>query len=469
MRTLSIFIALTGIHVILWVPSSAAQEPVADLARERAGRLLEAHLDVLDVPGMQVAVARGGRLTWSRGFGLADVEDGTPVTPLTRFPIASLSKCLTAVAAATLAEGGRLDWNASVQTYVPSFPRKRWPIAVRQLAGHLAGIRHYRDGELETAGSRHYADVRDALTLFAEDSLLFRPGTEFRYSSYGYNLLSAVVQGAADRPFLDYVEQRVLVPAGMGSTSAAFPDSLISHRAETYVEGEAGERLRAPSADPSYKWGSGGYLSTAEDLVRFGQALLDARLVTRETVQLLWEPMSTLDGESTDYGIGFELLETRDGRKVAYHGGNLAYARAHLMIVPSAELVVAVLANTGQGIGFNDEEMLALTELFVEEGEISTFDPSGRYLFRSTWQGEPATGYVEIRRAGDDYVGTLSFPARSHPVPVVDVRGRTAHLIAVPGSWLHLWLDFGADEIRGRWAWGPFEESIAEVRRLGEP
>lgn len=453
----------------LWttLPTPATAQTSDDQrAIDRARRLIGTHADMMGVPGMQVAVARGDELIWSEGFGFADLEQRVAVTPLTRFPIGSVTKPLTAVAAAALVEEGELDWGDDVRTHVPSFPEKRWPMTVRHLAGHLAGIRHYREGELDSLGSRRYEDVFDALEIFAEDSLLFRPGSDYEYSSFGYNLLSAVVQGAAKVPFLEVVQNRVLRPAGMRHTSPAFTDSLIPHRTETYLEKQGGGRLRAPPVDVSYKWGSAGFMSTAEDLVRFGQALLEHRLLSSENVRTLWTPTATTSGDSTGYALGWYLRATSQGRRVVHHGGSLDRARAHLAIVPSEELVVAVLANTGQYVAFNDEEVLPLTELFLGGREEPRVDPTGRYLFQTRYDDQPTTGWLEIREEGGDFVGTLSFPAGVRPVPSIDVQGTSVHLIATKGSWMHLWLDFGGPEIQGRWTWGPFEERITTVRRL---
>lgn len=116
-----------------------------------------------------------------------------PVTAETRFRIGSVSKALTSVAVGRLLQDGRLDLDSPVQRYVPGFPAKRYPITVRQVAGHLAGIRHYFPGEFENR--EHYPTITQGLAIFAADSLLFEPGTAFAYSSYGYNLLGAVIEG----------------------------------------------------------------------------------------------------------------------------------------------------------------------------------------------------------------------------------------------------------------------------------
>lgn len=463
------FALLSTLAMIVAVPAAWVPSPSNDDAAVRAGRrLIRTHIRVLDVPGMQVAVARGERMIWSEGFGFADLESRNPVTPATRFPIASVSKTLTAAALGALVESGRIELDAPVRRYVPSFPEKRWPMTIRQLAGHLAGVRHYRGEEIDTLGGRHYPDVSSALEIFANDSLLFRPGAEYRYSSYGYNLLSAAVESAAGRPFIEYVRERILEPAGMRHTSPWFLDSLIANRASTYVEGEDAERINAPPVDMSYKWGSGGYASTAEDLVQFGRALLYGDLLRPETVQRMWTSQRADGGDATGYGIGWEILTLGDGRRAIYHGGNLPDARAHLLIVPAERLVLAALANTGQHIAFNDEEALALAEIFVPSNDGPAVDPSGRYLFQTQWQESTVTGWLEIHGQNGEYTGTISFPFRASPVPAIDVRGDSVHLIAVPGSWMHLSLDFSSGEITGRWAWGPFEEPLREIRRVDD-
>jgi len=158
---------------------------------DSARKLVAAFREARHIPGVSVAVGVGGRVVWSEGFGFADLEHRVPVTPATRFRIGSISKSLTAAALGQLYERGRLDLDAPVQRYVPSFPTKRWPITVRQLAGHIAGVRHYRGDEVLL--NRRFATVSAGLDIFDDDTLLFEPGTRYSYPSYGWNLLSAVV------------------------------------------------------------------------------------------------------------------------------------------------------------------------------------------------------------------------------------------------------------------------------------
>src|SRR3989441_12200340 len=172
------------------VSRRAGTVPAAYAATVARERTLVCERLATRIPGVQVAVAVNGKLVWSEGFGDADAERKKPVTRETQFRIGSVSKPLTATAVALLYEQGKVDLDAPVQRYVPSFPDKGYPITTRQLAGHLAGIRHYRGDEFVL--NRRFGSVGEGLTIFQDDSLLFPPGTRFSYSSYGWNLISAV-------------------------------------------------------------------------------------------------------------------------------------------------------------------------------------------------------------------------------------------------------------------------------------
>lgn len=309
-------------------------------------RSRDAVLDLMGqrgIPGVSVAAAVDGRIVWAEGFGWADVENKVGVDVLTRFRIASISKALTAAAVGQLVESGRLDLDAPVQRYVPSFPEKpEGAVTTRLLAGHLAGIRHYRG--MEFASTVHYDDVVDALQIFAADPLQSVPGARYAYSTYGWNLISAVVQSASMTRFLTYMRQHVLVPVGMTETVAEHGDSIIARRGRQYQRGEDGRLVNAPWVDNSNKWAGGGYLSTASDLVKYGSAYLDGSLLRPETVELMWTPQKNTAGETTHYGIGWGI-DVRDGQRQISHTGGAVGGSTMLLIVPDDRIVVAILTN----------------------------------------------------------------------------------------------------------------------------
>jgi serine beta-lactamase-like protein LACTB, mitochondrial len=222
---------------------------------------------------------------------------------------------------------------------------KRYPITVRQGAGHLAGIRHYLPGEFEN--QKHYATVTDGLAMFSADSLLFEPGTRYEYSSFGYNLLGAVIEGASGEPYPTYMRRAIFEPAGMTHTSAEHPDSIIPDRGRYYTRSDSvGPIVNAPYVDNVYKWPSGGFVSSAEDLARFGDHLLRGDLVRPETLKLLWTSMRTADGKETEYGVGWIVETDSLGRRRVRHSGGSVGGTAQLIIYPEQRVVVALLVNS---------------------------------------------------------------------------------------------------------------------------
>ena len=183
-----------------------------------------------------------------------------------------------------------------------------------------------------------------ALEIFADDPLIHEPGTAYEYSTYGWNLISAVVQEASGEPFLDYMRREVFEPAGMTETVAEHVDSIIYHRSRAYLRSEDGRFINAPFVDNSNKWSGGGFLSTASDLVRYGFAYLGGDLLRPETIEVLWTSQHTRDGERTNYGIGWrENLES--GRRVISHTGGAVGGTTVLVIYPEEGVVVAILTN----------------------------------------------------------------------------------------------------------------------------
>ncbi|PYP69253.1 MAG: hypothetical protein DMD36_10665 [Gemmatimonadetes bacterium] len=295
------------------------------------------------IPGLQVAVAVGGKLVWSEAFGYADLAREVPVTAETQFRIGSVSKPLTAAAVALLYEQGKLDLDAPVQRYVPSFPDKGYPITTRQLAGHLAGIRHYRGDEF--LRNRHFDTVLEGLAIFQGDSLLSPPGTKFSYSSYGWNLISAVVEGAAGQDFLTYMSRNVLRPLGLTHTAPDRVDSLIPNRTRFYERGADSGFVPAPPVDNSYKWAGGGFLSTAEDLVRFGSALLEPGFLKAATLELLFTSQKTTAGEPTGYGVGWFVATDGRGHRWVSHGGSSVGGTTAFGVDRDSRIVIAITSN----------------------------------------------------------------------------------------------------------------------------
>lgn len=344
------------VGVVISIPPVSAEEP-AENFEPRVEQLIAELMLEHGIPGLSVAVARENELCFSRGFGQANVEHSAPATTYTRYRTASVAKPMTAVVVMALVEEGMIDLDAAVQEYCAAYPEKEWPVTCRQLLGHLGGVRHYRD-QAETLSTAHYFSLDAALRTFADDPLLHEPETKFHYTTFGYNLLGSVAEGAGGRSFVELLNERVVVPAGMRHTVADDHYALIPGRASGYIRatGRILERLpaghtlvegalyNAPPHDTSVKIPGGGLLSTAADLVRFAIAVNTGDLLCHDTVQQMWTVQQTADGEETGYGLGWRVGE-HSGRTVVSHTGGQAGTSTVLFIVPETGVVVAILCN----------------------------------------------------------------------------------------------------------------------------
>jgi CubicO group peptidase (beta-lactamase class C family) len=197
-----------------------------------------------NLPGLSVAVGAGGDIVWAEGFGWADLEKRVPVAPGMRFRTGGVSMALTSAAVGLLLETERLHLDAEIQTYVSSFPEKQWPVTLRQLMGHLAGVR--RDGHDEESrySERCERTIDGVNKRFAEIPLQFEPGTRYHYSTLGWIPVSAAVEAAANEPFFTFMRthifkitfpERGVVVAVTTNTSFADVESIALKIAQAFA------------------------------------------------------------------------------------------------------------------------------------------------------------------------------------------------------------------------------------------
>ena len=342
------------------VPSNAAVADAGRYARsvEESRRLARALVAGDNLPGFSVAVAVDGAIVWAEGFGWADADRRTPVTPLTRFRLGALSKPLTAVAAALLRDRGRLDLDAPVQRYVPAYPKKQWTVTTRQLMGDVAGIHRIRGDNNDAMPVEHCASLDEAVALFAGDPLLFEPGTQHRYSIYGWILVSAVVAGASGEPLARFMARQVFEPLAMERTVVSETRDLDGVTALS-PHSVFGKRLGVQEArrpDYSCLAGAGAFLSTPTDLVRLGSAALKPGLLKAETIADLQTPTRLVSGASTTYALGWTVRSTLvAGRavRIVSHRGSPWGGSVSLLTFPDLGLAIAAAANVTDASGVN--------------------------------------------------------------------------------------------------------------------
>ncbi len=307
-----------------------------------------------NIPGLSLAIVTENQLRWQKGYGKADLENPVPATASTVYRIASVTKPITAVAAMQLVEKGKLDFDAPIQKYAPGFPTKNYPITTRQLLGHLSGIRNYKRGEGERANRYH--TLTDALGIFKDDPLDFEPGTKFSYTTFGYTLLGAVIEGASGMSFADYLRAHVFKPAGMQHTQVDDLFAIIPNRARGYTPisfGQFDGNYRNPVLmDSSYKIPGGGLVSTVEDLARFAIAAQNGALIKPETFAEMSKSQKTRDEQETGYGYGWYVRGDGGFSTVpdaVWHGGVQPGFTGNLWLLPQKRLAVVILTNLEGG------------------------------------------------------------------------------------------------------------------------
>jgi len=315
-----------------------------------------------NLPGLSVAVGVGNGIVWAEGLGWADHEKREPVSPDTRFRITGASIPLTSAAVGLMLENHQLNLDEQIQTYVPAFPKKQWPVTLRQVMAHMAGLRD--DGGDEVPQSRSCERAADGLSGFADRPLLFEPGSRFSFSSYGWILVSATVEAVADEPFFTFMRKQIFARLGMAGTTPDSATEPLPERATLYFPRMAAEPRYGPELAQGGGYscfaGSGGFLSTPSDLVRFGMALGGGKLLQPATVALLQTPQRRASGEETGYGLGWDLgtVPLAGGHtRMAGHDGRFGMGgSSSLITLREYGIVVAVTTN----ISYADTRSIAL-------------------------------------------------------------------------------------------------------------
>ena len=324
-----------------------------------------------EVPGISVAVAFENRLVWTQGFGFADIENNIPMSPRSKLRVGSIAKVMTAAALARLHEKGTIDLDTEVRRLVPAWPEKPWPLSLRQLAGHQAGVRHYLADEVFS--NRAYASVTEGLEIFRHDPLLFEPGSAVSYSTYGWNLISAALETASGLDFLALMQQEVFGLLELEDTMADKKGTRIAGRAALYALDQKGTLVLAREVDNSYKWAGGGFLSTPGDVARFALAHARPGYLKAETLELLFTRQTLADGTVTFFGLGWfvgfdfylQNIEARlpaqahaAARKImerypfaVMHSGSSIGGTTMLILSRRRRLAVVVVINSSHGQG----------------------------------------------------------------------------------------------------------------------
>ena len=310
-------------------------------------------------PGACVLVLRDGAPVFRRGYGLANLEERTPATPVTNYRLASVTKQFTAAAILLLAEDHRLGLDDPVRRWLPSLPPAADAVTVRRLLTHTSGLIDYED-VIPATLTRQLRDADVLEILKSQDRTYFAPGAGYRYSNSGYALLALIVEKASGKSFATFLHERIFQPLGMNGT-VAFEDgvSSVPNRAFGYSQAN-GTWIRTDQSQTSAVLGDGGVYSSIDDLARWDAALYDERLLTAESRRLAFTPATPTDDPAVQYGFGWRI--TGDS---VWHSGETMGFRNVIVRDLKRRLTVVILTNRDDPEPYRTA--VAIADLFSEK------------------------------------------------------------------------------------------------------
>lgn len=359
-------LGLILLSAFLWPIGAHAQTSSVSACQDRREALRAALLDIHKRQrniGLSAVVMLHGQTIIDDNLGYADLENRVPVTSATRFGVASITKAFTGLALLKLHEQRRVDLDAPIQRYVPSFPVKPGgAITLRLLAAHLAGIRHWTNERTPALYARHFEDINEVLDLFKNDTLLSPPGSAEHYSSYGYDLIGTAIQAASGAKYQEYVARQIIDPLGLKDTGFDDVRHVLPNRARRYsyydvwtFAVDSNNVFRVPEWDYSHNMAAGNMYSTATDLARFGRAIEKPGLLSQESLDLLYT-RPKVGNVVAQMSFGFFLSGSVPGRRLLNIGGSNAGVQSGLFVYPDEDLVISVISNTW-GLGSRSAEM----------------------------------------------------------------------------------------------------------------
>ena len=322
-----------------------------------------------DAPGMAVALIRNGRIEYRKGFGLADLDARTPITPDTQFLLASVTKQFTAMAIMALAEQRKLQFDDSLAKFCPEFPDYAKTITIRNLLNHTAGLTEYHDllvgksyknyfRSSKSPPAAHEFTAAEALqALSRQKKLRFPPGEKFEYSNSGYVVLGQIIERVSGKRYAEFLKETIFDPLGMRDTLVVDERKQKVPRLALGYAKRDGKWRDVTYSPENAVYGEDGIYSTINDLYKWDQALSTERLVSPATLEMAFAPGHTNDGKEirtdvlthpSSYGFGW-FISGLHGEKVVEHSGGWSGYATHILRVPSRQITAIVLTNSSNG------------------------------------------------------------------------------------------------------------------------
>lgn len=332
-----------------------AAAPAAAFDEAAVEALLQNYAAASGAPGFVVAIRQGDAAPWVRGYGTADLEQGTPMQAATVLPIASITKAFVGVAVLLLEQDGKLKVSDPLSRFLPDYPGGE-DITLAELLTHTSGVANFVSLPVFANNQAKDWTPQELIGLFGDLPPTAPPGEKCQYSDSGFILLGQVIEKASGLSFGDFVRQRIAAPLGMASTQQGSNEPIIPLRAHGYF-GQPGAWKNEGYVSQSAPGAAGSMLSAAGDLALLGAVLLPGGpLLQPDERAAMVQPVLLNDGQpcgyalpgaAGSYGYGLELVsfDSLPGHRALGKSGVFPGFGAYLAAFENSDLTVAVLAN----------------------------------------------------------------------------------------------------------------------------
>jgi len=307
---------------------------------------LDIHKFVSGIPGISVAVYLKNELIWSEGIGYANKELNVPVEPDTKFRIGGVSELFTGALLARYIEDGELNLKTPVRQYYPELPDSKDSLTLYTLAAHTSGIRNPTYKELSNQG---FQTMRKGLSVFIEDSLLFKPGEYYHETDYDYDLIGATLERKTGKTFHKLLKEKLTDTLHLATTETDNPVNIIEKRSQCYDRSMVSNTVRATTQDNRHRAASVGMLSSAVDIATLMNEYLHPALFKPETVKLILTQMTLKNGIKINNGLGLFVGKDNRGRDLYMSSGSTKGGSAAVIAYPEFDLIVAAACNQTDG------------------------------------------------------------------------------------------------------------------------
>ncbi|HCA07214.1 serine hydrolase domain-containing protein [Chryseobacterium sp.] len=376
-------------------------------------------------PGMAIAIIKDGKVMYKKTYGLANLENKTPVTDSTAFNIASVSKQFTAFIALLAEKEGKLSLDDDIRTYLPELKHLPYKITIRQLANHTHGLPNFSEiKKLQGFGDEFKVTNEEGVqTLLGIKSINFSPGEKYQYNNTGFALLAEILHRVYKRDFNQIAKEYIFNPLRMKNTIALDdPYKIIPNAAESYRP-NGNTFLKFPIAQMVD--GSSNIYTTLNDLCQWAINFQNPVQGNPELYHTMQKSTVLSTGKTIEYGLGLQT-EKYKGLDIVFHGGGTVGYRAYILHVPSQQFSIVMLGNKQ---GFEGLQIVyQLVDFFLKDQETisalpqkTTYTPAELKKFEGVYEFSPGN-FLEISTEGKDLsVGTYNQKGKE-PLQIIGDR-----------------------------------------------